>query len=162
MFAYLGKICLGQILKIKLLIFPALSPPIFIFKSLCLYICYFLDISVLHPILIVLRKYYSLTWKVPQDVLPMFFMWFLKSFAILIHEFGHQGISFSSQKPEVIYPWISPRIHSRVICWLGHPMYKVIARSISRRQVAVKLHHLRRTYSATLTNVCLVEEDWVL
>ena len=61
------------------------------------FICQFQHTSVLHPLLIVLRKYHPWTWNVWHDILSIFF--------VLIHEIRHQKILLVTQdrssRPEV-------------------------------------------------------------
>ena len=68
------------------------------FLYLCrTFLCMFQGISLLYFMLILLRKYHSLTWKVLQEILLISPLWFMKYFYSLLF-----------QKLEVIWPWVIP------------------------------------------------------
>ena len=68
------------------------------FLYLCrTFLCMFQGISLLYFMLILLRKYRSLTWKVLQEILLISPLWFMKYFYSLLF-----------QKLEVIWPWVIP------------------------------------------------------
>ena len=68
------------------------------FLYLCrTFLCMFQGISLLYFMLILLRKYHSLTRKVLQEILLISPLWFMKYFYSLLF-----------QKLEVIWPWVIP------------------------------------------------------
>ena len=70
------------------------------FLYLCrTFLCMFQGISLLYFMLILLRKYHSLTWKVLQEILLISPLWFMKYFYSLLF-----------QKLEVIWPWVIPSL----------------------------------------------------
>ena len=69
-------------------------------------------ISILHLLMVVLRRYHSLTWNVLQDILPIFFFCLIqKGFVPIIHKFEYQGIRAPTRKPEVVLHWIFPQLY---------------------------------------------------
>lgn len=62
----------------------------------------------MRSLLIVLRKYRSLVWKVLQEIMEISFSVIHAIFVVLIHECGCPGIWVPIQEPKVIWPWIWP------------------------------------------------------
>ena len=51
-------------------------------------LCQFELISILHLLLVILRKHHSLTWKALQDILPIFCRMIPRTVFSFIHQFG--------------------------------------------------------------------------